>query len=734
MNYEKNHTKRNYTIEDLENTLDTLPNIIWLKDENGKYTYVNKAFAETMDLSKEEIIGKSDFDFGNTYTASLFSKSDKEVLKNNIPTLSENELNIKGKQKWFETFKSSLKRNDNKPTWIMASSREITLYKNLENNLENKLEEYPYSILAPENRLYPSSNYDLEFSEIVYKELINTEHYKNKDFNMLNKSINDLYIRLKAYGISLFLYNPKRHNLTLYLDVGESSINIKNEIPINDKDINILLKNNIYENLSNISENNIFKAYEKTPNISNNINYIRTYSIICSQELIGLLNIYYNNRKSPKLLQSDFIKSTCNKIGLLLKNNILSKQLKVELEKRIYSEKELELFLDTAADLFALINYDGSYIKISNNWTSTLGWNENEIFKMKFQDLIHPDDYDSSYPIRNSSQNSSKTKGSGFICRYRCKNDEYKIFEWRWSFITQRNCIILTGKDYTEENNLRNEKKRLEEAIALETLKTNFFANISHEFRTPINIILTTIQLIIMNLSFCPCIEERDKMLKYTKGIKQNSYRLLKLVNNLLDMAKISEGYYELKLINCNIVNLIEEIVLSVADHVGSKKRTIIFDTTEEEIITSCDPDKIESIMLNLLSNAVKFTDEDGKIQVNLNVDKNHKNLIVSVKDDGLKIDPVYAKIIFNRFTQIDNLLNRKNEGSGLGLALVKSIVELHGGEIWVNTDFDDGAEILFTIPIKEYENKDIKEFRSKTLNANIERFNVEFSDIYSLN
>ena len=138
--------------------------------------------------------------------------------------------------------------------------------------------------------------------------------------------------------------------------------------------------------------------------------------------------------------------------------------------------------------------------------------------------------------------------------------------------------------------------------------------------------------------------------------------------------------------------------------------------------------------MLNLLSNAVKFTDEDGKIQVNLNVDKNHKNLIVSVKDDGLKIDPVYAKIIFNRFTQIDNLLNRKNEGSGLGLALVKSIVELHGGEIWVNTDFDDGAEILFTIPIKEYENKDIKEFRSKTLNANIERFNVEFSDIYSLN
>lgn len=222
-------------------------------------------------------------------------------------------------------------------------------------------------------------------------------------------------------------------------------------------------------------------------------------------------------------------------------------------------------------------------------------------------------------------------------------------------------------------------------------------------------------------------------MLKYTNGIKQNSYRLLKLINNLLDMTKINEGYYELKLINCNAVTLIEEIVLSVADHIGNKKRTIIFDTTEEEVITSCDPDKIEGIMLNLLSNAVKFTDTYGKIYVNLSVDDDYNKLIASVKDDGSKIDKAYAEIIFNKFTQIDNLLNRKCEGSGLGLAIVKSLVELHGRNIWVNTDFENGAEIIFTLPIKKYENKDSKEFHSKILDANIEKFNVEFSDIYSI-
>ncbi len=200
-----------------------------------------------------------------------------------------------------------------------------------------------------------------------------------------------------------------------------------------------------------------------------------------------------------------------------------------------------------------------------------------------------------------------------------------------------------------------------------------------------------------------------------------------------MDLTKIDGGYYELKSIKCNIVNLIEEIVLSVADHIGSKKREIIFDTTEEEILTSCDPEKIETILLNLLSNAVKFTKENDSIEVNLNVDSYYKNVVISVRNSGSKIDKEDAKIIFNRFTQLDNLLNRRCEGSGIGLALVKSLVDLHGGDIWVNTLFEDGAEIIFTIPIKELESKEISEFHTKTLNANIERYNVEFSDIYNL-
>lgn len=220
MNYRKNRIKRNYTIEDLENTLDTLPNIIWLKDENGKYAYVNKSFAQTMNLPKEEIIGKSDFDFGNTPMATFFSEDDQNILDNNIPILSENEINIKGKKKWFETFKAPLKRKDNNPSWLMATAREITLYKDLDENIENKLSEYPDSILSLSDNLCSVSNYESTFSQIAYDELLNNKTSNKNNFNMFYKIIRNLSFRLRADGINLFLHNLQKHDLTLYLEVG----------------------------------------------------------------------------------------------------------------------------------------------------------------------------------------------------------------------------------------------------------------------------------------------------------------------------------------------------------------------------------------------------------------------------------------------------------------------------------------------------------------------------------
>ena len=264
----------------------------------------------------------------------------------------------------------------------------------------------------------------------------------------------------------------------------------------------------------------------------------------------------------------------------------------------------------------------------------------------------------------------------------------------------------------------------------MEILKNEFFSNISHEFRTPINIILGTMQLINKNIEKNDF--KIDSLKTYTNYIKQNSYRLLRLVNNVIDISKMDIGMYSLKCSNQNIISVIEDITLSVADYTKNNKINLIFDTDDEEVITYCDPDKIERIMLNLLSNAIKYTPENGFIKVQITNAQNE--IIVSVKDSGKGISKDKLDVIFERFGQADSAFNKKYEGSGIGLSLVKNLVELHGGDISVNSEIGEGSEFIFSIPIKlneEDDNDNKYDFDRK--HKHVERCDIEFSDVYSV-
>ncbi len=290
----------------------------------------------------------------------------------------------------------------------------------------------------------------------------------------------------------------------------------------------------------------------------------------------------------------------------------------------------------------------------------------------------------------------------------------------------------LTKEVMVENNNrksIEKEKKILEEAVQLEVVKNEFFSNISHEFRTPINIILGTTQVVNKNIDNHKV--DIENLKRHISYIKQNSYRLLKLVNNLIDLSRMDIGMYELKCSNQNIVNIIEDITMSVTDYTKTRNLDLIFDTNEEEVITYCDPDKIERIVLNLLSNAIKYTKEEGTIWVNINA--TISEVTVSVKDSGIGIPKEKLDVIFNRFSQVDDILNRRCEGSGIGLSLVKNLVLMHGGEISVMSEVNIGTEFVFTIPIKVGENSDknmVYDIDRKY--KHVERCNIEFSDIYS--
>ncbi|MDF2879427.1 MAG: sensor signal transduction histidine kinase, partial [Clostridia bacterium] len=155
------------------------------------------------------------------------------------------------------------------------------------------------------------------------------------------------------------------------------------------------------------------------------------------------------------------------------------------------------------------------------------------------------------------------------------------------------------------------------------------------------------------------------------------------------------------------------------------------FDTDIEEKIVACDSDKIERIILNLLSNAIKFTKSGGKIEVTLaDADDTIK---ISIKDTGIGIPKEKQNFIFERFIQIDKSLSRNREGSGIGLSLVKSLVELHNGNISVNSVHGQGSEFIIVLPAFVLPQAEVSlDFPSAPIESKIDRINIEFSDIYN--
>lgn len=390
-------------------------------------------------------------------------------------------------------------------------------------------------------------------------------------------------------------------------------------------------------------------------------------------------------------------------------------------------KSDLEYFFEISVDLMAIIGKDNRVKKISKCCSEVLGWSERELFLYNWTDFIHEDDLERVIECIKSKDICSGIRG--LEVRFKCKNNDFKWIECNCKYIEENDIYIVTARDITKEKLIKEEKLAYEKAMELEGIKSQFFSNISHEFKTPLNIILATMQVINNNIESNNITANGDVALdKYMNSIKQNCYRLLRLVNNIIDMSKIDYGYYDIKLGNYNIISVVEDITMSVLEYVNNKGIELIFDTEIEEEIIACDPDKIERIILNLLSNAIKYTKESGKISVSIN--KRDNNIYISVSDTGIGIPKKKIDSIFERYAQVDNKLTRKWNGSGIGLSLVKSLVEMHGGEIFAESKIREGSRFTIKLPIKtvEYENAKITELEK----TKVEKCNIEFSDIYN--
>ncbi|GKU27392.1 sensor histidine kinase [Clostridium folliculivorans] len=404
------------------------------------------------------------------------------------------------------------------------------------------------------------------------------------------------------------------------------------------------------------------------------------------------------------------------------------------LEKLIESKELYKKLINMLPDGISI--HDGNtYFFVSESYARMLGYdNPKDLVGKRLEEVLGKENQE----LKKQRVESLLSEDKMFLrgeYKFLTRQGISKHFEsTSLRFLNNNNLNILSSiRDITDKKRVKESRLLLERAIEDDKLKTEFFSNMSHELRTPLNILLSSLQLISM---YTDTNEDVNipSIRKYTSIMRQNCYRLLRLINNLLDITKIDSGFYTLNMRNYDIVKIVEDITLSVAEYIKEKGIEIIFDTDIEEKILGFDADKIERVILNLLSNAVKFTKSSGKIEVSIQalVDC----VYITVRDTGSGIPKDKLNNIFDRFMQVDKSLSKRSEGTGIGLALVKSLVDMHGGSITVESEYGEYTQFNIILPAKVLAVEDESDLCPAPINNDlddkrVERMSIEFSDIY---
>lgn len=254
-------------------------------------------------------------------------------------------------------------------------------------------------------------------------------------------------------------------------------------------------------------------------------------------------------------------------------------------------------------------------------------------------------------------------------------------------------------------------------------VQEDFILNISHDLRSPLSVILGILQCYKSDYS------ESLKVKEHMDSIKRNCYKILKLINNIIDSTKLQQKHFKINRQNIDIINLIEWNVSAIDKYAKMKNISLVFDTNVEECIAAVDISAFDRIIMNLISNAIKFSKENSCIFVN--IWKDEKKITISVRDEGTGIPKNEQKTIFNRFIQSTKNSKSEYSGSGIGLDLVANLVKAHEGSIELESTEGVGSEFKVKIPIIKLEDNFEEVNKSRDLNSKVDIFEVEFSDIY---
>ncbi len=493
-------------------------------------------------------------------------------------------------------------------------------------------------------------------------------------------------------------------------------------VAVYDKDKNCLFLRHVYRKNGDkrgegryvpLDESNLvgWVAINRTPVLRSNIPADQRFSEIMKEDLlksdivvplitknalIGTVNFGSFKEDNYSLTDLDLLIRFSELTSIAIEKAALLQDLKGLGEK-------YQILMKTADDLIMLLDISGVIIECNDAVKKIFGYSKNEVIGRVPSDFAVPERREAVVQNFGKVMRGEITKAVEIP--YLRKNGETVYLDFNFSVIGIKShpYLLVVGHDVTDrkmlEDRITIQNRELTESnrklMELDQLKSEFLGRISHELRTPLSVIMAYTDT-LLNDSALPVDHETSK--EFLEIIDMQSKDLLKLINDLLDLSKLEVSETMLDITESCINEVTSAAVTITKPFAVQKNVRIIIDLDDSIPIMRFDPLRVKQVVVNLINNAIKFT--PGGKNVLISTSRAEADAIVTVCDDGPGIDMKNAASIFDNFTQVDGSSSRSSNGLGIGLRLVKHYIELHKGNVWVESEKDKGATFYFSLPL----------------------------------
>ncbi|QLC48814.1 PAS domain S-box protein [Methanolobus zinderi] len=355
------------------------------------------------------------------------------------------------------------------------------------------------------------------------------------------------------------------------------------------------------------------------------------------------------------------------------------------------SEEKYRTYVNISPSPIFVMNLQGSLVDVNPAASRITGYSREEILNMSLSDFLMPFNREQYIQLFRSLNEKGDLSGEfPFVNR-----DDDIIYMEVNAVRIPGNRFLAICMDVTEKK--KAEDKILQAKIAAENAnrtKSEFLANMSHELRTPLNSIIGFSDVLLNEVAG----EVNEQQYRYLNHISQSGRHLLNIINEILDISKIESGKITLHREKVSLPEVYEEVYSNLKYLADNKNIEIDVSTNSYTSCVYADRAKLKQILYNLVGNAIKFTENGGNIRID--TENGDKFVRISVTDTGIGINREDMKKLFTPFVQLDSSKSRRYEGTGLGLALSRELVELHEGNIWAESEPGKGSTFTFTLPV----------------------------------